>query len=1071
MALLGATALTSGQVAAQRIRVAGTVTSAGGAPLGGAQVRALGSDTAALTNAQGRYAITAPGNGTLQITFIGFRPVEVPINGRTTVDVSLERLAVLEQVLVTGYTQQRRAEITGAVATVNTQAVERQTTASVVQRLAGNVSGVQVEASGSPGSRSTVRIRGVSSFQNNDPLYIVDGTPVQDSYVNWLNADDVESVQVLKDASSASIYGARASNGVVIIETKKGRAGQGVSRATLRVRTGLATPVRGYDDILIQSPLDYFQVVKQSYLNAGYKLADIQSAVYGRNLYGDPNSPSVPQYIYCGSNTTCSNVDVSKYGYPNNLIVPGSAGTNWWKQVFGTGKVGDYNLDVAGGGVGNTYNLSFNYFDQIGTARFNRYQRGSIRVNTSFNRAKFFTGENIALSGDRGTGGLPNDPGGYAEDGILGKNVLMQPVIPVRDIQGNFASGKAQGLGNQSNPLKLAYEHRDDVGKNGRIFGSAFAGFDVTPKLNLRSTLGLNVGQGSFAGYSPPLPENSEPTFNNGINENNSSFQNFTWSNTARYSANRGPHTLGLLIGQEVIRGSSRFMTGSLGSLISTDIASRYIQDALGDASTKSVSSSGSRNALVSYFGKADYNLLDRYLVSFTVRRDGSSNLGRANRWGTFPAAGLGWRLSQEPFFPKDNAIFSDVRLRAGWGVTGNQQIPSGRIVSTFGGDRGDVYYDINGSNNSIVAGFRQTQLGNANLKWEENRSTNVGADLSLFRNNVDLVVDVWQRKTNNLLFDPRLPGTAGLAAPPIQNVGRMQNTGFDLSVGHRGASWSATLNGSHYKNKILAIGGSGDFFYGPIATRFGNQVINKIGQPIGAFYGYVADGFFKDAADVTASPKQDGAAPGRIKFRDTNGDGQITLADRTIIGSPHPDFTGGLDLTFRRGAFELGGTIFGTFGNKIFDVQKEFYVFRDFSTNVRKDLLANSWTPVDATVPRAQYTTNNPNPKYPILDINDTYSRAVSSYYVESGSYVRMTNLQLAWDVPQRYARWLASARVYVQAENLFTITGYNGLDPALPAANVTGAAGDIRDQYRGVDRGSYPSSRTLSVGIITSF
>ena len=221
----------------------------------------------------------------------------------------------------------------------------------------------------------------------------------------------------------------------------------------------------------------------------------------------------------------------------------------------------------------------------------------------------------------------------------------------------------------------------------------------------------------------------------------------------------------------------------------------------------------------------------------------------------------------------------------------------------------------------------------------------------------------------------------------------------------------------------------------------------------------------------VEASPKQDGAAPGRIKFRDTNGDGQITLADRTIIGSPHPDFTGGLDLTFRRGAFELGGTIFGTFGNKIFDVQKEFYVFRDFSTNVRKDLLANSWTPVDPSVPRAQYTTNNPNPKYPILDINDTYSRAVSSYYVESGSYVRLTNLQLAYDVPQRYARWLSNARVYVQAENLFTITGYNGLDPALPAANVTGAAGDIRDQYRGVDRGSYPSSRTFSFGIITSF
>jgi TonB-linked SusC/RagA family outer membrane protein len=751
--------------------------------------------------------------------------------------------------------------------------------------------------------------------------------------------------------------------------------------------------------------------------------------------------------------------------------MPGSAGTNWWKQVFGTGNVGDYNLDVTGGGTGNAYNVSFNFFDQKGTAVYNRYQRGSVRVNTNFVRGRFFTGENLALSGDRGSGGIPNDPGGYAEDGILGKNILLQPVIPVRDVAGNFASGKAQGLGNQSNPLKFAYEHRDDVNKSGRIFGNVFAGFDVMPKLNLRSTVGVNVGGNTFSGYNPIFPENSEPNFTNSINENNSSFQNWTWTNTLRYSLQGGPHNVSLLVGQELNRGVSRFMQGQESGLISTGISSRYIQAALGDASSMTVFSTGSRNALLSYFGKADYNLLDRYLVSFTLRRDGSSNLGPSHRWGTFPAVGLGWRVSQEPFFPKDSWLFTDVRLRTGWGVTGNQQIPSGRIVSSFGGSQGDTYYDINGANNSIVAGFRQTALGNPDLKWEENRSTNVGADLGLFRGNVEVVLDVWQRNTNNLLFDPRLPSTAGLASPPIRNVGRMQNRGIDFSIGHRGGNWSATFNGSHYKNKIVAIGGDADFFYGPIATRFGNQVINKIGQPIGAFYGYIAEGFFRDAADVTAHATQDGAAPGRIKFRDVNGDGKITLADRTIIGSPHPDFTAGLDLSVRRGPLELSSTIFGTFGNKIFDVQKEFYVFRDFSTNVRKDLLTDSWTPVDASVPRGQYTAKNPDAKYPILDITDTYSRAVSSYYVEDGSYVRMTNLQLAWDVPKHYARWLSNARIFVQAENLFTITGYNGLDPALPAANVTGAAGDIRDQYRGVDRGSYPSSRTFSFGIITSF
>jgi hypothetical protein len=286
-----------------------------------------------------------------------------------------------------------------------------------------------------------------------------------------------------------------------------------------------------------------------------------------------------------------------------------------------------------------------------------------------------------------------------------------------------------------------------------------------------------------------------------------------------------------------------------------------------------------------------------------------------------------------------------------------------------------------------------------------------------------------------------------------------MKNRGIDFSIGHRGTSFSATLNGSHYKNEIARIDGVQDFFYGPISTRFGNQVINKLGNPIGAFYGYIADGLFRDAADVSGHAKQNGAAPGRIKFRDVNGDGEITLADRTIIGSPHPDFTGGLDLEYLRGRFDVSATVFGTFGNDIFDVQKEFYVFRNFNTNVRKDLLTDSWTP------------ENPNAKYPRLDVDDTYSKDISSFFVEDGSYVRLRNVQIGYQVPPRYARFLTNARVYVQAENLFTITGYDGLDPALPAANVFGPAGDIRDQYRGVDRGTYPTNRVFSIGITTSF
>jgi TonB-linked SusC/RagA family outer membrane protein len=528
-----------------------------------------------------------------------------------------------------------------------------------------------------------------------------------------------------------------------------------------------------------------------------------------------------------------------------------------------------------------------------------------------------------------------------------------------------------------------------------------------------------------------------------------------------------------LLLGQEANRSTNRFITAAMSNLINDDLNSRYLQPTLGDAASMTVFSEGGKSAGLSFFGKADYNFAEKYVASVTLRQDGSSTLGPSHRWGTFPAFGLGWRLSNESFMA-NNHVFSDVMLRYGWGVTGNQQIPPGRIVAQFGGGRGDTYYDISGSNTSVVAGYRSTRLGNPDLKWEENRSQNVGADVSLFDGKINVVLDVYQRNTNNLLFDPPTPATAGVAAPPIVNIGKMKNNGFDFSIGHQSATWNATFQGSHYKNKIVSIDGVQTFFYGPISTRYGNQVINQVGSPIGSFFGLLANGYFPDAADAAShatvagtcpvAPCQDGAAMGRLRFRDISGpngvpDGKITLADRTIIGSPHPDFTAGLDLGYRWKNWDVSGTLFGTFGNEIFDVQKEFYVFRNFSTNVRRDLLTDSWTPT------------NLDAKYPRLDINDTYSHQLSSFYIEDGSYVRMRNLQIGYNVPPALVRWISATRVYVQAENLFTITGYPGLDPALPVQAVNGPAGDIRDQYRGVDRGTYPSNRTFSLGLVTSF
>ncbi|MGH9895262.1 MAG: hypothetical protein ACREA0_25410, partial [bacterium] len=395
-------------------------------------------------------------------------------------------------------------------------------------------------------------------------------------------------------------------NGVIIVETKRGSAGR--RQINLDVRTGFSSPTRGYDDFLITDALEYFEIVRQSYVNAGLAVP--------RNVYGDPNNPTVPAYIWPNDavNQTTDTLDTSGYAYFSNLIMPGSAGTNWWDAVFSRAMVRDANLSVSGGGADNAYNVAFNYLKQDGTAAYNRFTRGTVRINTAFTVGKVSIGENIALSREQHNGGLPDDPTGYAEDGILGKNILMQPVVPVHDIGGNFASGKAVGLGNQSNPLKEAWANKDDVTRNTRIFGNVFAKVELRDRLSFRTRLGFNLAEGSFRGFDPIRPENSEPGTSNGITENFSVFTDWTWSNTLSYAGTFEQHNVAVLVGQEATQVTNRVIAGGLSNLISTIPDSRYIQDDLSfNPGTRTVSSGGSTGALLSFFGKIDYNFADRY--------------------------------------------------------------------------------------------------------------------------------------------------------------------------------------------------------------------------------------------------------------------------------------------------------------------------------------------------------------------------------------------------------------------------------------------------------------------------
>ncbi|HUG40561.1 MAG TPA: SusC/RagA family TonB-linked outer membrane protein, partial [Longimicrobiales bacterium] len=791
--------------------IRGTVTDATtGQPIAGVLIQVAGTNLGAITDSRGEFELMAPVDGVLVFSHVAFRTTEIPIEGRSNVDVALQvSVAQLQEVVVTGYSTQRRGDITSAVSSVDLEGAGRETSSSVLQRLHGHVAGVTVDASGSPGARSTVRIRGISSFQNNDPLYIIDGTPVQESFANWLNPNDIESIDVLKDASAASIYGSRANHGVVIIETKKGRAGP--PRVSLDARFGIGTPVRGYDDFLILDALDYHEVVRRSHVNAGLPVPT--------TVYGDPNNPTIPRYTYADADLIVARdewgrpvqVNEAMYSWPNDLIMPGSTGTNWWDAVFGTGETRDVNVGVSGGSPTERYALSFNYFDQEGTAAFNRYQRGTVRLNTSFTNGRLTIGENLNLSMDEHFGGIPFD--GVGEGGIVGKNVLMQPVVPVRDLAGNYASGKAPGLGNHTNPLKAAEAQRENVFTNTRMFGNAFVGYDITDRFTVNSNFGFNVGQGSADGFNPIFPENSEPTFTNSIFETSNTFTNWTWNNTLTFQSTfGGVHNTNVLVGQEANKNTFRGVSASMANLVTTDPNARYIQDAVGDPATKNVNSFGGSSALLSFFGKADYNFDQRYYLSATVRRDGSSRLGPENRWGTFPAFSLGWRLSEESFL-EQNDFFTNMMLRFGWGLTGNQDIATGRTVDHFGGSTGNTFYDIAGTGTSILQGFRQTALGNPNLKWEENESTNLGLDVEFLQGRANLVVDLYRRDTDNLLFNPGLPATAGQAAAPIVNIGEMTNRGIDLALGYRGTlgngvGWSVDFNGAHYRNEIVRIDG-----------------------------------------------------------------------------------------------------------------------------------------------------------------------------------------------------------------------------------------------------------------------
>lgn len=1043
-------------------------------PIPGVNVLIKGTTKGTVTDVNGAYRLTVTPSDVLVFSSIGYTSQEVPVGTQSNVDISFAAdVTALQEVVVTGYTEQRTRDITGAVSVVKADELKQVASANVGTQLAGRAAGVTVSTSSEPGGASNIRIRGFSSLgmSGSDPLIIIDGVQTQgDKSLSGLNPNDIESMQVLKDASAASIYGARANNGVIIITTKKGTAGK--IKVNYDGYVGVQTPVGGYDDFLILDPMEYAQVVYREQENVAGFNGDY-GAISSLRLYGGGPTPVLPNYIFPVRNdgrpyATEAEIIAANgpYNRPNNMIFPANqSGTNWWDEVFDPASMTSHNLSVSGGTEAAVFNVSAGWLKQNGTMIHTGFERYSLRANSQFNAGRFTFGESLSFARSTNV----NQPGGNQQEGnAMTQIIKTQPIIPVRDIAGNPANGKSSGLSNGSNPVVLLENNQHNESILYSTLANFFTSVKLTDFLSAKSSFSFDYRNQFNQNFQLPNFENSEPgiTSPQYFEQNQNTF-NWTWTNTLHFDKTFGKHNLKLLAGYEAFKATFRNIQGNLTGYATTEIDARYLNTGLGNIDSRQVQSNGNINTIASTFGQLNYEFNDKYLVSVTARRDGSSNFASSKRYGVFPAVSLGWRISSEPFMQQLTWL-DDLKLRAGWGITGNQFIDdTGNAFDRYSGGADRSFYAITGSNSALARGYTLQNRGNPTSGWEENESLNAGIDFVLLNGKLSGVLDVYTRTVKGLLYRALLPGTAGGATPAAQNVGEMKNNGWDLGLNYRDKisgdlGFNVGVNFSHYKNEITKIVGDAEFFFpSGVDSRFGTTNINKIGNPISSFYGYTMDGIFRDAGEVAAHATQDGAAPGRIRFKDINNDGVINDGDRGVIGTPHPDLTMGLNLGANYKNFDLSVFLFGSFGNQIFNYNRIFTDFRLFQTNVRRAVLTDSWTP------------ENPNASIPRLDAGDTYSRQPSDYYVENGSFLRARTIQIGYTLPAIKAIGFTNVRLYLQGQNLFTITKYSGIDPDVTNVNVGQTVNGQRqnDQWTGFDFGNYPASRIYMVGLNATF
>lgn len=1003
---------------AQQRLITGKVSDVNNSPLSGATVTVKETKRTTQTDSNGGFSIDIGDGKTLVISYVGLKTQEIAIGTRKQLSVTLQPVDnSLGDVIVVGYQSQKKADLTGAVSVVNVKDLKTLPNNNPIQALQGRVPGMLIYTDGSPsGSGVNILIRGVSSINGNTPLFVIDGVPTQGG-MHELNPNDIESIQVLKDASSASIYGSRASAGVIIITTKKAKKGE------LQVTANARTSVSWYANRL--------QVLDAE----GYGRAAWQASANDAQLYG--GEPILSKYGYAfdwvrnpNGSYTLNKITLPQYiDAPNNTMK--TANTDWFKEVTQQAVSQSYDVSVARGSDKGGTVFSLDYTKNKGIVRTTEFQRISARLNSDYRliNDRLIIGENFTANTTR-------------EIGNNVQNAALQslPIIPVHTVDGKGWGGPWGGMNDRQNPVRLLEDNKQNHYNFIRLFGNAYADLEVFKGFHLRSSIGLD--------YSDFVMRNMQLSYVSGYlnNPTNKVFMNtwnslkMTYTNTVNYKGVFGKHNVDAIAGTEAVDQKDSEFSASRQDFASQDEAYMYLNSGTG---LKDNGGSAALYRLLSYFSKVNYVFNDKYLFSGTLRYDGSSRFGKNNRFGLFPSVSFGWRLNQEKFIREKLSFISDLKLRFGWGKNGNQNnIPAtaNRTLYQTNYSGGDptwrspdaTAYDLNGfGTGTLPSGYQLIQRSNDDVKWEAAVQSNIGIDFGFFNQKIYGSLDVFDKKISDMLITPAYIAVIGEGGNRTVNGASLDNKGVEFLLGYKGKfgpgiNFDFTGNIATYRNRVTSLPAEVVNTYGGNGTTD-----NILGHSWGSGYGYVADGIFKDKDAVMTSAEQNGKGLGRIRYKDLNGDGVIDSRDQTWIFNPTPDFTYGLNLNFSYKGFGLT-IFFQGIGNQQINVgdiksQTDFWSVAETGSNKGvRALQAWSVTNTDSDIPALTTTDRNNESRF-------------STYYIENGAYMKLRNLQIGYTLPQHLSRkfFANSVNIYVSGQNLFTVKSKNfsSIDPEIPS------------------------------------